>query len=211
METTGIVLIATAASLGFVHTIAGPDHYLPFIFLSRAKGWSLVRSLAFTALCGFGHVLSSVILGIVGIAAGLAISEIELFDGYRGNVVSISFLIFGFIYLAISLWKLYNKKEHQHDLTQRTTPWIIFIIFFLGPCEPLIPLLMYPAAEANWMLLASVTFVFSAITILTMLLLVFVGLQGYQFLPSRFLARYSHVLAGLVIFLCGVGMVFFDL
>jgi len=28
------VLLATAASLGFIHTLIGPDHYLPFIVMS---------------------------------------------------------------------------------------------------------------------------------------------------------------------------------
>ena len=29
------------------------------------------------------------------------------------------------------------------------TPWVLFTIFLFGPCEPLIPLLMYPAAKGN--------------------------------------------------------------
>ncbi|MCM8821749.1 MAG: hypothetical protein NC831_02905 [Candidatus Omnitrophica bacterium] len=34
------VLVGAAASLGFVHTALGPDHYLPFIVLARAGKWS---------------------------------------------------------------------------------------------------------------------------------------------------------------------------
>jgi nickel/cobalt transporter (NicO) family protein len=32
-----LILIATTASLALVHTLAGPDHYLPFIVISKAK------------------------------------------------------------------------------------------------------------------------------------------------------------------------------
>ena len=31
------VLIITAASIGFFHTLFGPDHYLPFIMMSWAR------------------------------------------------------------------------------------------------------------------------------------------------------------------------------
>ena len=31
-----MTLVVTAASLGFIHTIFGPDHYVPFVMMSRA-------------------------------------------------------------------------------------------------------------------------------------------------------------------------------
>ena len=34
-------LCVTAASIGFLHTLFGPDHYLPFIVMAKAKGWLL--------------------------------------------------------------------------------------------------------------------------------------------------------------------------
>ena len=40
MESELIWMVLAAAALGVVHTLLGPDHYLPFIFLSRARGWS---------------------------------------------------------------------------------------------------------------------------------------------------------------------------
>jgi len=30
--------------------------------------------------------------------------------------------------------------------------WALFLIFVFGPCEPLIPLIMYPAAKLNFIL-----------------------------------------------------------
>ena len=33
-------LVTTAASIGFLHTVLGPDHYLPFIMMSWARKWS---------------------------------------------------------------------------------------------------------------------------------------------------------------------------
>ena len=31
------ILIVTAISIGFIHTIIGPDHYLPFIVMGKSK------------------------------------------------------------------------------------------------------------------------------------------------------------------------------
>ena len=63
------ILVIAAASIGFVHTLMGPDHYLPFIVIAKARRWSLARTTWITLLCGLGHVGSSVLLGALGIAA----------------------------------------------------------------------------------------------------------------------------------------------
>ena len=71
------LLMLTAASIGAVHTLLGPDHYLPFVALSRSANWSTRRTVAVTSACGAGHVLSSILIGMAGIAAGAAIERIE--------------------------------------------------------------------------------------------------------------------------------------
>ena len=69
------VLSVTAASIALIHTLLGPDHYLPFIVMARARRWSMRKTACVTLLCGAGHVLSSVLLGGVGIAAGFGRPE----------------------------------------------------------------------------------------------------------------------------------------
>ena len=39
------MLAGTAATLGLVHTVIGPDHYLPFIVIGRAREWTLRKTL----------------------------------------------------------------------------------------------------------------------------------------------------------------------
>ena len=72
------LLLLTAVSVAFIHTLAGPDHYLPFIMMSKARNWSVVKTSWFTVLCGLGHVGSSIVLGLVGIAFGVALKKLEL-------------------------------------------------------------------------------------------------------------------------------------
>ena len=52
------LLLLTGASIGVIHTLLGPDHYLPFVALSKARAWTQGRTAAITAACGVGHVLS---------------------------------------------------------------------------------------------------------------------------------------------------------
>ncbi|NIR37211.1 MAG: hypothetical protein GWN73_15615, partial [Actinobacteria bacterium] len=55
-------LLAAAVGVAVTHTALGPDHYLPFVMLARARKWSWARTLTVTGICGLGHVASSVLL-----------------------------------------------------------------------------------------------------------------------------------------------------
>lgn len=231
------LLLITAISIAFLHTITGPDHYLPFIVISKAKGWSVWKTSWFTILCGLGHVGSSIVVGFIGIAFGFALSKLILFEDVRGSLISWLFLAFGLVYLVWGIYRIQRNKVHshvhfhkdgsihnhdhnhhqehlhvhEHKSSINVTPWILFTIFVFGPCEPLIPIVMYPAAKNNYWELILVTSTFSLVTIFTMLGIVLAASFGMKFVPLHFMEKYSHVLAGATIFLCGVGMVFLGL
>jgi nickel/cobalt exporter len=104
-----------------------------------------------------------------------------------------------------------HERAHLHPHDQGAaapalTPWVLFTIFAFGPCEPLIPILMYAAAAESAFSVALVAGVFSAATILTMLAIVPLLSFGLSRLPTRGLERYSHALAGFAIFACGVAI-----
>ncbi|MDP7078705.1 MAG: hypothetical protein QF415_02360 [Candidatus Undinarchaeales archaeon] len=231
------VLAMTAASLGFLHTLFGPDHYLPFLVMSKARGWSRTRTLGITALCGLGHVLGSLMLGAVGIAAGLAVSRMEVLEGVRGDLAAWALIALGFVYAAWGLKQAFRDRthehahahvggvEHEHVHTHHqahthahlgtdaadVTPWVLFTVFVLGPCEPLIPLLMVPAAQQSLFGIIVVTAIFSVVTIITMLCTVSLGLAGVDRLPLGQLERFGHAIAGTTIGLCGASIVFLGL
>lgn len=232
-----LILLATTSFLALIHTLTGPDHYLPFIVISKARKWKMRKTIWFTALCGIGHVGSSVILGLIGIALGIAVGKLELFEGIRGSIVSYLFTSFGLLYMVWGLRRAYRNKTHKHlhyhsnesfHVHEHThhdehvhihesnekvniTPWILFTIFIFGPCEPLIPIVMYPAAKSNYVDMIILTIIFSVITITTMIILVSAASYGFKFLPIKKFERYSHALAGGTIFICGLGMLFLGL
>ncbi len=69
------VLALTAVSVGFFHTLFGPDHYLPFIVMAKAREWSFARTFWITFVSGLGHVLSSVALGHLPAPSGHTLSN----------------------------------------------------------------------------------------------------------------------------------------
>ncbi|UCG54299.1 MAG: sulfite exporter TauE/SafE family protein [Dehalococcoidia bacterium] len=236
MSNEVIILAGTAATIGFIHTILGPDHYLPFIVLSKARHWNNIKTFLITLLCGIGHVLSSIILGFIGIALGIAIFKLEAIESFRGEIAAWLLLAFGFTYFIWGIHRAIRKRSHDHvhahedggthihlhnHLTNHShphdvkvaslTPWILFTIFVFGPCEPLIPLIMYPAARNDIPSVAIVASIFALVTIGTMLSIVLLSSYGLSRLPLRRLERYSHALAGLAIFLSGGAIKFLGL
>lgn len=215
METNLSVLAVTALTIGTLHTLAGPDHYLPFVAMSKSRNWSTIKTINIVALCGLGHVLSSIIIGFIGIAAGIAISGIEKVEGARGNVAAWLLLIFGVAYMVWGGYRLWRNQYHHHEHVagekKKMTFWILFTIFIFGPCEPLIPILMYPAAQHNYAAVAYISILFAITTIATMTIIVLLMVKGISLVKFNTLEKYQHVLAGGTIALCGAGIVFLGL
>jgi len=232
MNSSLLVIAGTAASLGFIHTLIGPDHYLPFIFMSRARRWPLPKTLLIAFLCGLGHVLSSILLGLAGVALGVAVFKLERIESFRGGIAAWLLVAFGLVYFLWGLRRALRRRPHTHPHLHpdgrehehghghedghahvhsrsgkaNITPWVLFTVFVFGPCEPLIPLVMYPAAKHNLagVLLVSVTF--GAATILTMLTVIAAASWGVSFVRLGKLERYVHALAGAMIFLSGLSV-----
>jgi nickel/cobalt exporter len=255
-------LSAAAVTIGFLHTLFGPDHYVPFVAMSRAGGWGNRKTLIVTLLCGLAHVGSSVLLGFIGLALGLIVFQLETIEEHRGNVAGWLLIGFGVAYCAWGVIHAVRSRSHTHihahsdgtvhahehvhfdehlhphvssnvvasevavlnaanpDASPREpgsqpvarksaasmAPWILFAIFAFGPCEPLIPLLMYPAAKADLWSVAWVTALFALTTLATMTSLVLLVRAGAAAIHFDKLGRYSHALAGLVLVSCGLAV-----
>jgi len=106
-----ITLCGTAFTVGAVHTILGPDHYVPFVAMSRAGGWSAGRTLAVTAACGLGHVAGSVAIGLAGLALGIAVMRLETLEAFRGDTAGWLLIGFGLAYFAWGLVQGYRNRS----------------------------------------------------------------------------------------------------
>ena len=233
-----ILLCWTAASIGFIHTALGPDHYLPFIMMGKVRNWSLTKTSWITLLSGAGHVLSSVLLGLLGVYLGAEVLKLEALEAYRGTIAAWLLISFGFAYFIWGVHRAIKNKKHSHihihgdgivhdhshshsaehahvhdqkSSAKDITPWILFTIFVLGPCEPLIPLLMYPAAKSSMTGMFLVVGVFSITTLVTMLGIVLLSSWGISLARFGKLERYTHAIAGGTICFAGLAIMFLGL
>lgn len=204
--------------------------------LSKARQWSRLKTAIVTLLCGIGHVLSSIALGFIGIALGIAVFKLDAIESFRGEIAAWLLIIFGFTYFVWGVHRAIRSRSHAHShihenqtthshqhqhvtdhshvhtpKSTNLTPWVLFTIFVFGPCEPLIPLIMYPAAKNNIMNVVLVASIFGIVTISTMLFIVLTSSYGLSKLRINKLSKYSHALAGLVIFLSGGAIKFLGL
>lgn len=229
------LLVVSAASLGFIHTLLGPDHYLPFIVLSKARNWSRSKTMWITFFSGIGHVAGSVILGVTGVAMGISLTKLEKIESSRSELVGWILIFFGLIYTIYGIYKFLKNGGHQHlpafmlpksiknkmhlptsqeeekqEDTTKLTPWILFLIFVFGPCEVLIPLLIYPASKHDAFGIFAVSAIFGLATIITMLTVVILGYTGTSFLNFKKGEKYMHGIAGVLILISGIGIKFLD-
>jgi ABC-type nickel/cobalt efflux system permease component RcnA len=227
-------LFATTAGVAFAHTLLGPDHYLPFVAMARAGQWTRAKTIRITLLCGAGHVAGSVLLGMIGVGLGLSVASLSAVESMRGSAAAWALILFGGIYAAWGVRSAFRNEPHAHwhahpgDLPhahehvhhaghlhaheQRrmggVRGWALFAVFVLGPCEPLIPLLLYPAATGSPGRILLVVAIFASVTLATMLgavLLGMAGLERVRALPGR---RFGHVVAGGIVCACGLLMEF---
>jgi hypothetical protein len=230
-------LLAGTAAIAVTHTLLGPDHYLPFVMMAHAGRWSRTKTAWVTAVCGLGHVASSLALGALGVLAGLAVHRMEGWESARGDWAAWGLIALG---AAYGLWGLrkgiregrglmphahgfvhiHSHGGHAHAHAPEPEPrrvrslmnfWALFAIFVLGPCEPLIPLFVMPASRGRWDLAVGLGLVFTILTIGCMVGMVLALQTGLMRMPLRRLDRWSHAMAGGVIAASGLAIVFLGL
>ena len=199
-------LLSTAMTIGILHTAIGLDHYIPFVAMSKANNWTFAKTAAVVFVCGIAHVLSSVVLGLLGILLGAQLTSVLGIQHFRAEIALWFLIAFGFVYMLIGIAGAIKNKPHKHIAAHSFLP--LFVLFILGPCELLIPLLMYPAAQNGMMSVAAVAVVYSVCTIATMIFCTAVVLKGVNIMPVKKIERYSHALAGFAVFICGLAVLF---
>lgn len=227
MTSDVMLLSATAATVAFVHTLLGPDHYLPFVAMAKARGWTIAKTVKTTMLFGVGHIMGSILIGLVGVYAGVQLGTLEWLESTRGSFAAWILIAFGLVYMVWGMRKAYKDRPHshghfhgrmwhthEHDHHDKhahvhkkadgvVAPWALFAVFVLGPCEALIPVLMYPAAKQSMAIVFLVTSIFSIVTVLTMLMAVVFSVWGLKDIKLPKLERFSHALVGGTMFVCG--------
>lgn len=213
MESMGILLIS-AISVAFFHALA-PDHWVPFVALAKGSRWKMRKLAWVTTLAGTGHVLSSLLIGALGLWAGWAAHRLEGVEAWRGGVAIWLLIGFG---AAYALWGFKHAQHpHPHLSVQSAVKayaarrvWLLIAILVFGPCEPLIPL-MFLAYQGGLKAVVLVSVVFSLVTIGMVVGQSCLSYAGVRLIRAEWMERYAHALAGGVIVLTGLAVVLLGL
>jgi hypothetical protein len=229
--------LAAAATVAVLHTLQGPDHYVPFIVLRKARGWSLARTVWVTLLCGVGHCGSSVALAFAAAWGASRLFDIDGLQDARGDLASWALIAIGlFLVLAgikrsrrhlrhshfhlhadgsahVHAHDHHSEHAHAHPARERgpLLVWSLFIVFVLGPCEWLIPNSLAAYHEHGMSGLLLVSGIFSAATVMTMLAVVLAASEALSHARFDFLRRHATTMAGAAILLSGASTLFLGL
>jgi len=106
-----LLLVLTAALAAAAHTLI-PDHWLPYVLMSRGKGWSMGKTMRVTSVGAIIHLAATAIVGVligfIGVATLKGISDkADLIGG-------VLLLLFG-LYFVWKGWKAYKiGGGHSH-------------------------------------------------------------------------------------------------
>lgn len=232
-QTTLLAMLVAAVLGGVIHTIAGPDHYLPFIAIARNRKYGIAKTWLWTVLCGIGHIASALAIAVLFLVFAEVLSEAQLewLEAWRGDIAAYALMGMGAAIIIYSLRRRWKHRPHRHshvhadgsmhmhthihdsqhghlhEQGKKLSYWVVFIIFVFGPCEALLPLLTASTVlgVSSVVLVAAV---FSLATIATMLTAVTAGYYGLKLLRFNWVERFASEIAGATVMLCGVVIAF---
>ena len=232
------LLLLTAAATAAFHTLI-PDHWLPFVLVGRARGWSIRTTAAVSGFSAVVHTILSIALGVLALRLGQSAARAVGERLERGSGVLL--VVFG---AAYALWAsrkgghfhpggallhAENEKAHcdgqegsvgsDHLHYHADDAWIrtdagkgaipLAMIVGLNPCVLLLPIMVATADEGAGAV-AAVTLTYSVTTIALMVGLSVAGVTGSRRLPVPAVARHMETASGVLIALCGVAFLLIE-
>ena len=200
-------IIVGAFLLSIIHASI-PNHWIPLVALSKSENWNEKLTMGITAIAGFSHTLSTIIIGIIVGFFGYKLSGSYSF--IVGVIAPSILIILGIIYITISIRS--NKHHHHHhdihfdDKKKKTTTAIILaltISMFFSPCLE-IEAYFFVASKLGWKGIIAVSIIYTIITIAGMLLLVWLGMKGIRKIKSHFLEHHEKTITGTLLIILGI-------
>jgi len=199
-------LLGGGFAAAFLHA-ALPTHWLPFVLVGRAQRWSLTRSLLAVTAAGLAHIATTVVVGSLIVAAGMALDEVVA--GLLAHLSAVLLFGFGGFYLIKSVVRRpATAGGPPLDLAEPTVShsaafWGLLAVMALSPGEVLLPIYMSSAQEGA-MALSLLTIVFAVGTILGMATFTTLARAGASVLRLERWARYEGAILGVALIAIGL-------
>lgn len=218
--------MAGAFSIAALHALI-PSHWFAFAVVGRARRWPVSQTVRVAGLAGAGHVLLTIILGVIVAGLGKAIQK-AIPPQLEHAATAVLLIALG-LYFALPVSRRGHShdeagsKEHGHDCAHGDahsaktivgklgpTPTIMGTLILgmtLSPCLDLLSIYV-AAAALSWATILAVSLVMAATTLSTMLVLVWMTATGLERVQLNWLEKYEGVVVGGVLILLGVYLFF---
>ena len=224
-------IAATGFTVAFFHA-AIPTHWLPFVLVARARGWSRTRTLLATLCAGLGHVSLTSLLGVAIAWFGFQLNE--RVGAVFPWVIGAFLVTVGFYYF----WRQWRGKGicHHHALgsqhhpsdacghetdhshweeelqesplmSARVSDWTamsgLFVMLTLSPCEGFLPIYL-SGVKFGWRGFALLTAILAVGALAGMTIFTWLTLLGLERIKVRRFERSEAGLVGGMFILLGV-------
>jgi len=230
-------IAATGFTVAFFHA-AIPTHWLPFVLVARARGWSRAKTLAVTLCAGLGHVAVTSLLGLAIAWFGFQLDE--RVGEYFPWVIGVFLVGVGLYYF----WRQWrgggvchhhppggqhhpsaecgheNERSHWEEemkdsalVSARASDWAtmsgLFVMLTLSPCEGFLPIYL-SGVRFGWRGFALLSVILAVGALAGMALFTWLTLLGLEKTKVRRLERHEAGLLGGLFSLLGVLVVLLE-
>lgn len=192
---------ATGFVIAFLHA-AIPTHWLPFVLVGRAQGWSGRKTLGVAVLAGGGHIASTVVLGLLLTLAGMALHE--EFGPWLARAA-------GVLLLGVGLYYLFRPPHPEQAVgpaarrfrSDGAAVLALVGLLTLSPCESFLPVYL-SGVRYGWAGFLLLTGVLAGATLVAMLAFTSLSMLGVARLRLALIERYENLLLGTALALLGL-------
>jgi putative Mn2+ efflux pump MntP len=203
-------IIIGSLLLSITHALI-PNHWFPLAAVSKSENWTRRETVEVTALTGFLHTLSTIIIGIIIGFIGYKLGDtVELVASIYAPVILIGL---GLYFIIMNL----RKKHHTHchinpekikqasKKSKRAIITALGTMMFFSPCIE-IEAYFFTAGQYGWAGILTLSAIYLIVTVIVMVIIVELGRRSLQLLNQRlhFLEHYEKAITGGILIALGI-------
>jgi len=195
-------IIVGSFLISLLHAVI-PNHWLPVLAIGKKKGWTLAETTRITFIAGMGHVVSTVIIGVL---LGIIGSELTEHIKYFTHIIGPSLLIFMGLYFLRQHYKHRHFHVEEEQVKRKTKNAVIFALVLamvLSPCMEIEAYFLLAGAN-GWYVFAAIAAMYAVITITGMLIWIRMAYNGLLKLNWHTWEHNAAIITGIVLIITGI-------
>ncbi len=200
MYSNTISLIGATFLIAMVHAVM-PTHWMPFALIGKEQKWSLTKTIFVTAIAGFGHSITTSVLGSIIAILGFQITKyIEAFsEPLSGSIL----IILGIIFIIVGRLKPHTHNHGRLTFSDKAIVISLFMMLSFSPCVAMLPIFLAASTFSFGMLLL-LCIILSATTVSVMLILTILAYSGVKKIIFSKIEHYEKEIIGGILSLIGI-------